>query len=69
VPVIGHVLDGGPRLDRPKAVDLPCREEERLEERRLSRPAVTDDGDVADLGGLGHGRSVLLRASASGRGA
>jgi site-specific DNA recombinase len=39
----------------------------RLDERRLSRPAVTDDGDVADLGGLGHGRSVFLRASTSGR--
>jgi len=42
-------------------------EEERLDERRLSRPAVTDDADVADLGGLGHGRSVFLRASTSGR--
>ena len=29
-------------------------------ERRLPRPAVADDGDVADLGGLGHGLSLLL---------
>ena len=44
--VIGRVRDGRPRLDRPKAVDFPGLEEERLDERRLSRPAVTDDGDV-----------------------
>ena len=43
-----------PRPAEP--VDRAGLEEQRLDERRLPGPAVADDGDVADLGGLGHGR-------------
>ena len=39
-------------LDRTEPVRRPGLEEHGLDERRLSRPAVTDDGDVADLLGL-----------------
>ena len=46
------VGDGGARLDRAEPVDLARLEEHRLDERRLARPAVADDGDVADLPGL-----------------
>ena len=41
-----------PGLDRAEPVDLARLEEQRLDERRLARPAVADDGDVADLSGL-----------------
>ena len=64
--VLVRVGDGRTRLDGPEAVDLARLEEERLDERRLSRPAVADDGDVADPCGLGHGRVLLLDA-VSGR--
>src|SRR5262249_35350512 len=65
--VLVEVGDRRTGLDGAKPVDGSGLEEERLDERRLSRPAVTDDGDVADLCGVGHGRSVLLGASFAGR--
>jgi len=52
-----------PARTDPRRLILPVWKKERLDERCLSRPAVTEDGDVADLGGLGHGRSVLPRGS------
>ena len=58
--VLVRVGDGRARLDGPEAVDRARLEEKRLDERRLSRPAVADDGDVADLCGLGHGLALLL---------
>ncbi len=60
--VLVRVRDGRAGLDRPEAVDLAGLEEERLDEGRLARPAVTDDSDVADLPGLGcsHLRAFLL---------
>ena len=64
--VLVRVRDRRARLDRAEAVDGARLEEQRLDERRLSRPAVADDGDVADLCGLGHGLALLL-GSASGR--
>ena len=33
-------------------------EEEGLDDRRLSRPAMADDGDVPDPGGVGHGQKT-----------
>ena len=60
--VVVGVGDGRPGLDRAEAVDRPRLEEKRLDERRLSRPAVADDGDVADPCGLGHGLALLLGA-------
>ena len=39
--VIGRVRDGRPRLARPKAVDLPGLEEERLDEPFPSRGGLT----------------------------
>ena len=60
--VLVRVGDRRARLDRAEAVDRARLEEERLDERRLSRPAVADDGDVADLCGLGHGLALLLGA-------
>ena len=54
------VRDRRAGLDRAEPVHRARLEEERLDERRLPRPAVADDGDVADLGGLGHGLLVLL---------
>jgi len=45
---------------RTEPVDRARLEQDRLDQRRLPRPAVTDDGDVADLCGLGHGLLVLL---------
>src|SRR5919109_1989194 len=48
-------------LDRAEPVRRPGLEEHRLDERGLARPAVTDDGDVADLLGLErHAASILL---------
>ena len=58
--VLVGVGDGRPRLDGAEPVDGAGLEEERLDERRLPSPAVSDDGDVTDLGGLGHGSLVLL---------
>ncbi len=58
--VLVGVRDRRARFDRAEPVDLARLEEERLDERRLSRPAVADDGDVADLCGLGHGLALLL---------
>ena len=49
-----------PCLDGAEPVDRAGLEEHRLDQRRLSRPAVTDDGDVADLSGLGGHRGRLL---------
>ncbi len=54
---VGHRRPG---LDRPEPVHRAGLEEQRFHERRLSRPAVADDGDVADLRGLGHGLALLL---------
>src|SRR5688572_11303159 len=54
-------IAGGVLKQRRRPGVLPGLEEERLDERHLSSPAVTDHGDVADLGGLGHGRAVFLR--------
>ena len=65
--VLVGVGDRRAGLDGAEAVDLARLEEERLDERRLSRPAVADDGDVADLCGLGHGLALLLGACVSGR--
>ena len=60
--VLVGVGDGRAGLDRAEAVDLAGLVEQRLDERRLARPAVTDDGDVADLPWLdcGHVRALLL---------
>ena len=60
--VLVRVGDRRARLDRAEPVDLAGLEEERLDEGRLPRPAVTDDGDVADLPwlGCGHLRAFLL---------
>ena len=60
--VLVRVGDGRAGLDRPEPVDLPCLVEQCLDEGRLARPAVPDDGDVADLPGLDrcHVRAFLL---------
>ena len=60
--VLVGVGDRRPGLDRAEPVDLAGLEEERLDQGRLPRPAVTDDGDVADLPwlGCGHLRAFLL---------
>ena len=60
--VLVRVGDRGAGLDRPEPVHLTRLEEQRLDERRLSRSAVADDGDVADLPRLGcsHVRAFLL---------
>jgi hypothetical protein len=52
--VLVPVADRRSRLDRAEPVDRARLEEHRLEKRRLTRPAVADDGDVADLPGLLH---------------
>jgi hypothetical protein len=69
--VLFPVGDGGALLDRAEAVRLAGLEEQRLGERRLSRPAVADDGDVADLAGLQHSHATSSwaneRGSALGR--
>ena len=46
-----EVGDGGAVLDPALAVDRPRAEQQRLGEGGLPGPAVTDQGDVADLGG------------------
>ena len=51
--VLIGVGDRGAGVDRAEPVDLAGLEEERLEESRLARSPMTDDGDVADLAGLG----------------
>ena len=62
--VLVPVGDGVARLDRAQPIGRAGLEEHRLHERRLSRPAVTDDGDVADLSRIEgrHGRRILLVA-------
>ena len=50
--VIVPVADRGARLDRAQPVRRLGLEEQRLDERGLSRPTVSDDGDVADLARL-----------------
>ena len=50
--VLVPVGDRGAGLDRAQPVRLPGLEEHRLDERGLPGPAVSDDGDVADLPGL-----------------
>ena len=64
--VLVPVGDGRARLDRPEPVHLAGLEEQRFDERRLARPAMTDDGDVADLPwlGCGHLRALLLSVGA-----
>ena len=56
--VVVPVGDRRARLDRAEAVRLARLEEQRLDERGLTRASVADDGDVADLSGLecGHAR-------------
>ena len=50
-----------PASTDPEPVGRLRLEEQRLDERRLARPAVADDGDVADLPGF-DGHQVLLAA-------
>src|SRR5262249_58406040 len=50
--VLVPVADRRARLDRAEPVRRPRLKQQRLDERRLSRPAVSDDGDVADLARL-----------------
>ena len=50
--VLVPVRDRRARLDRAEPVDRAGLEEQRLDERRLARAAMADDGDVADLPGL-----------------
>ena len=50
--VLVPVADRRARLDVAEPIRRPRLEQQRLEERRLSRPAVSDDGDVADLARL-----------------
>ena len=66
--VLVPVGDGRARLDRAEPVHLAGLEEQRFDERRLARPAMTDDGDVADLPWLGcsHLRALLLSVGAPG---
>ena len=56
-----------PCLDRAEPVHLARLEEQRLDERRLARAAMADDGDVADLPGLEcrHARLLLARIRSS----
>src|SRR4029079_10623990 len=50
-------------LDRAEPVDRTGLEEHRLDQRRLARGAVTDDGNVADLSGLDRHLAGLLLGS------
>src|SRR5207244_9616298 len=52
--VLVPVADRRSRFDGAETVDRACLEEHRLEEGGLTRPAMSDDGDVADLPGLLH---------------
>jgi hypothetical protein len=61
--VVVPVGDGRARVDRPQPVRLARLVEQRLDERRLARPAVSDDGDVADLSRLERGHARLLLGS------
>ena len=63
--VLVPVGDGVAGLDGAQPVRRAGLEEHRLHERRLSRPAMADDGDVADLSWIEsrHGRRILLVAS------
>ena len=47
--VVVPVADGRAGLDGAEPIRGAGLEEQRLDERRLPRPAMTDDGDVADL--------------------
>ena len=60
--VLVPVGDRGAGVDRTQSIDLVGLIQQRLDEGRLARPAMADDGDVADLSGLdwGHGRPFLL---------
>ena len=58
--VLVPVGGGRAPLDGAEPVDRAGLEEHRLHERRLSGPAVSGDGDVADLSGLGGHRGRLL---------
>ena len=57
--VLLPVADRCAGFDLPEPVRLARLEEQRLDERGLPRPAVADDGDVADLPGF-DGHRVLL---------
>ena len=65
--VLVPVGDRGAGVDRTQSIDLVGLIQQRLDEGRLARPAMADDGDVADLSGLdwGHGRPFLLVMSGS----
>src|SRR5581483_471951 len=65
--VLVPVGDRAALLDRAEPRRLSRLEEQRLHERGLPDPAVTDDGDVADLPGLeGRHQAGVLRCVASG---
>ena len=69
LPAVLVLLPVGDRragFDLPEPVRLSRLEEQRLDERGLSRPAVADDGDVADLPGF-DGHRVLLGCERDGR--
>ena len=57
--VVVPVGDRRARVDRAEPVRLTGLEEQRLDERRLARPAMADDGDVADLARLENGHTRL----------
>src|SRR5438874_1943902 len=59
VPVAGRIAG----LDRAEPVDRAGLEEHGLDERGLTRRAVADDGDVADLSGLDRHLAGLLLGS------
>src|SRR2546421_2923689 len=59
VPVAGRATG----LDRAEPVDRAGLEEHRLDQRRLARGAVADDGNVADLSGLDRHLVRLLLGS------
>ena len=71
--VLVPVGDRAAGLDGAEAVDLAGLEEHRLDQRGLARPAMADDGDVADLprllwhslAPLVNGQDGRLRASQS----
>ena len=61
-PLLAVIPVGGGRalLHRPEPVDLARLEQHGLRERGLPDPAVADDGDVADLPGLGRRHQALI---------
>src|SRR5439155_15938446 len=64
--VLVPVGDGRARIRRAQPVRLSGLEEHGLDERGLARPAVADDGDVADLPGFDGHRVLLARVAGRG---